>query len=196
MVVFTDNFHQSNEQIVMNLQKELLSADILVVVAVKDEDSVKWIQANSRNIPNIIFFESHHDLVNKLGGSYVQSEVKGSMFDKIVGISQQKKTNEPVEVVQTVSKAWDRHNSDDIRIVRGIGWQQIGAYANLAAYYLVGIPPWVLCGFVLHLRGEGLWIGMLTGSTIQGILLAFVIAATNWKKQASKARERIFQAEQ
>ncbi|OMP02572.1 Violaxanthin de-epoxidase-related protein [Corchorus olitorius] len=115
MVVFTDNSHQSNEQKAMNLQKELLSADILVVVAVKDEDSVKWIQANSRNTPNIICFESHHDLVNKLGGSYVQSEVKGSIFDKIVGISQQKKTNEPVEVVQTVSEAWDRHNSDDIR---------------------------------------------------------------------------------
>ncbi|OMO73326.1 Multi antimicrobial extrusion protein [Corchorus olitorius] len=78
-------------------------------------------------------------------------------------------------------------------IVRGIGWQHIGAYANLAAYYLVGIPSGVLCGFVLHLRGEGLWIGMLTGSTVQGILLAFVIAVTNWKKQASKARERIFQ---
>ncbi|XWS30762.1 hypothetical protein CRYUN_Cryun23aG0017300 [Craigia yunnanensis] len=78
-------------------------------------------------------------------------------------------------------------------IVRGTGRQHIGAYANLAAYYLVGIPAGVLCGFVLHLRGKGLWVGMLTGSGVQGIFLAFVIAFTNWKKQAIKARERIFQ---
>ncbi|KAK6255764.1 hypothetical protein SCA6_017069 [Theobroma cacao] len=78
-------------------------------------------------------------------------------------------------------------------IVRGIGWQHIGAYANLAAYYLIGIPAGVLCGFVLHLRGQGLWVGMLTGSSVQGILLAFVIAFTNWKKQAIGARERVFQ---
>ncbi|OMO55609.1 Multi antimicrobial extrusion protein [Corchorus capsularis] len=78
-------------------------------------------------------------------------------------------------------------------IVRGIGWQHIGAYANLAAYYLFGIPAGIICAFVLHLRGEGLWIGMVTGSSAQGILLVLVIAFTNWKKQAIEARERIFQ---
>ncbi|XVF71543.1 hypothetical protein PTKIN_Ptkin12aG0046400 [Pterospermum kingtungense] len=51
----------------------------------------------------------------------------------------------------------------------------------------------LLCGFVLHLRGEGLWLGMLTMSSVQGILLALVIVFTNWKKQAMKARGRIFQ---
>ncbi|XVE83257.1 hypothetical protein DITRI_Ditri16bG0073200 [Diplodiscus trichospermus] len=115
MVVFTDNFCQSNDQTAVNLQKELFCADILVVVAVTKLDSVKWIQTNSRNIPNIICFESNLDLVNKLGGSYVHSETRGSMFGKIVGIAQLKKTNETKEVVQTVSEAWDRHNSDDIR---------------------------------------------------------------------------------
>ncbi|XP_039027329.1 protein DETOXIFICATION 6-like [Hibiscus syriacus] len=104
-------------------------------------------------------------------------------------------------------------------IVRGIGWQHIGAYANLAAYYLGGIPAGILCGFVLKLRAEGLWIGMFTTAKliwasgqatfhhrnlrgehyvhellllVQGLLLAFFIAFTNWKKQATKARERIF----
>ncbi|KAH1072695.1 hypothetical protein J1N35_025023 [Gossypium stocksii] len=70
-------------------------------------------------------------------------------------------------------------------IVRGIGWQHIGAYANLGAYYLVGIPMGVLGAFVLHLRGEGLWLGMLCGSTVQGILLALVSIFTNWKNQIS-----------
>ncbi|MBA0785759.1 hypothetical protein Gotri_026647 [Gossypium trilobum] len=76
-------------------------------------------------------------------------------------------------------------------IVRGIGWQHVGAYANLAAYYLVGIPAGVLCGFVLKLRGEGLWVGMVVGSGVQMLLLSLVIAFTNWKKEAIKARERM-----
>ncbi|KAB2051475.1 hypothetical protein ES319_A12G057100v1 [Gossypium barbadense] len=76
-------------------------------------------------------------------------------------------------------------------IVRGIGWQHIGAYANLGAYYLVGIPMGVLGAFVLHWRGEGLWLGMLCGSTVQGILLALVSIFTNWKNQAIMARERM-----
>ncbi|KAE8663659.1 tRNA(His) guanylyltransferase 2-like isoform X1 [Hibiscus syriacus] len=113
MVVFTDNFHQSNDgQTAMDLQKELACADILLVVAVTNQDSVNWIRSYSESIPNIICFESDPGLVNKLGGSYVHSETKSSVFDKTVGISQLKKTK---EVVQTVSEAWDRHNSDDIR---------------------------------------------------------------------------------
>ncbi|XP_022759956.1 protein DETOXIFICATION 3-like [Durio zibethinus] len=78
-------------------------------------------------------------------------------------------------------------------IVRGIGWQHIGAYANLGAYYLVGIPTGILCGFVLELRGSGLWLGMLAGSTVEGILLTPVAVFTNWKKQATLAKERIFE---
>ncbi|KAK8532270.1 hypothetical protein V6N13_131606 [Hibiscus sabdariffa] len=77
-------------------------------------------------------------------------------------------------------------------IVRGIGWQHVGAYANLAAYYLAGIPAGILCGFVLKLRGEGLWVGMLVGSSVQALLLALIIAFADWKKQAIKARDRIF----
>lgn len=65
----------------------------------------------------------------------------------------------------------------------GIGWQHIGAYANLGAYDLAGIPMGVLGAFVLHLRAECLWLGMLCGSTVQGILLALVSIFTNWKNQ-------------
>ncbi|KAI4352158.1 hypothetical protein L6164_006436 [Bauhinia variegata] len=78
-------------------------------------------------------------------------------------------------------------------VARGSGWQNVGAYVNLGAYYVVGIPVALLLGFVLHLRGKGLWIGILTGSTLQTIVLAFITAFTNWEKQASLARERIFE---
>eukprot|EP00253_Pinus_taeda_P010400 PITA_10400 len=39
-------------------------------------------------------------------------------------------------------------------IVRGCGWQKLGAYANLGAYYVVGIPIAVILAFVLHIGGR------------------------------------------
>ncbi|KAL0378034.1 UNVERIFIED_CONTAM: protein DETOXIFICATION 14 [Sesamum radiatum] len=40
-------------------------------------------------------------------------------------------------------------------VARGSGWQNIGAYVNLGAYYLVGVPVSLLLGFVLPLKGKG-----------------------------------------
>jgi MATE family multidrug resistance protein len=68
-------------------------------------------------------------------------------------------------------------------IARGCGWQHIGASINLGAYYFAGIPVAILLCFILHLRGKGLWIGVLTGSTVQATLLALITGSTNWKKQ-------------
>ncbi|XP_044467744.1 protein DETOXIFICATION 14-like [Mangifera indica] len=78
-------------------------------------------------------------------------------------------------------------------VARGSGWQRIGAYVNLGAYYLVGIPVAAAFGFGLHLRGKGLWIGIIAGSSVQAILLAIITFFTNWQKQATMARERIFE---
>ncbi|GMY07328.1 protein DETOXIFICATION 12-like [Fagus crenata] len=78
-------------------------------------------------------------------------------------------------------------------VARGTGWQHIGAYVNLGAYYLCGIPVAVVLGFLTNLRGKGLWIGIQTGVAIQTIMLSIIISCTNWEKQASKARERIFE---
>ncbi|CAI0393186.1 unnamed protein product [Linum tenue] len=68
-------------------------------------------------------------------------------------------------------------------VARGCGWQHIGAYVNLAALYLCGIPVAGLLGFVFQLRGKGLWIGILIGATLQTLLLAVVTFCTNWEKQ-------------
>ncbi|XP_011099516.1 protein DETOXIFICATION 14-like isoform X3 [Sesamum indicum] len=77
-------------------------------------------------------------------------------------------------------------------VARGSGWQHIGAYVNLGAYYLVGIPVALLLGFVLHLKGEGLWSGLVAGATVQSLSLSLITGLTNWEKQAREARERIF----
>ncbi|KAL3032466.1 hypothetical protein AAZX31_02G085500 [Glycine max] len=76
-------------------------------------------------------------------------------------------------------------------IARGGGFQQIGAYVNLGAYYLVGVPLAFLLGFVLHFNAKGLWMGSLTGSVLQVIILTVVTVLTDWQKEATKARVRI-----
>ncbi|KAL5175720.1 hypothetical protein HKD37_08G021856 [Glycine soja] len=115
LLVFTDECIISNGQMTIKLQRELLNADILVIVAVTNKESVEWINNNCKTIENVICLDSSPDLKNKLGGYDVPSEVRGSIFGNFFGKSQSDKAKESYEVVQTVSEAWDRHNSDDIR---------------------------------------------------------------------------------
>ncbi|XP_073146293.1 protein DETOXIFICATION 12-like [Henckelia pumila] len=76
-------------------------------------------------------------------------------------------------------------------VARGCGWQHIGAYVNLAAFYAFGIPIAAALGFWLNLRGKGLWIGVLSGATLQAISFAVITSFTNWEKQAAMARDRL-----
>ncbi|PWA99708.1 MATE efflux family protein [Artemisia annua] len=80
-------------------------------------------------------------------------------------------------------------------VARGSGWQHIGAYINLGSYYLAGIPMALILGFVVHLKGVGLWCGLINGSVAQCILLTLVTYFTNWEKQAIMARQRMFKDE-
>jgi MATE family multidrug resistance protein len=80
-------------------------------------------------------------------------------------------------------------------VARGSGWQHIGAWANVVAYYLVGGPVGIYLAFGLGLNGKGLWCGVVVGSAVQGTILAIVTASMNWKEQAGKARKRIVSTE-
>ncbi|XP_038891878.1 protein DETOXIFICATION 12-like [Benincasa hispida] len=77
-------------------------------------------------------------------------------------------------------------------IIRGCGWQRIGAYINLGAFYLCGNPVAVALGFWANLGGWGMWIGIQSGAFLQMLLLVVVMSRINWNKQAEAARERIF----
>lgn len=46
------------------------------------------------------------------------------------------------------------NRSQNSGIVRGCGWQKIGAIVNLGAYYLVGIPCALLFTFDFGLGGK------------------------------------------
>ncbi|XP_039116331.1 protein DETOXIFICATION 10-like [Dioscorea cayenensis subsp. rotundata] len=78
-------------------------------------------------------------------------------------------------------------------VARGCGWQHVGAYVNLGAFYLFGIPVAIVLAFIVHMRGKGLWIGILGGATIQTTLLLIITFSINWQQQASKAHQRIFE---
>lgn len=68
-------------------------------------------------------------------------------------------------------------------VVRGSGKQKIGAYVNIAAFYIVGIPIGLLFCFVLDLKAKGLWIGILSGCTLQTLTLLLITTFTDWTNE-------------
>lgn len=68
-------------------------------------------------------------------------------------------------------------------IARGGGFQKIGAFVNLGAYYILGIPLGLFLGFHRQLNAKGLWMGTLSGSVLVVTILAIVTALTDWQKK-------------
>lgn len=64
-----------------------------------------------------------------------------------------------------------------------ISWQALGAYVDLATYYVFGIPVAAALGFLFKLRGPTPWIGLQAGAFLQTILLFIITNRTNWEKQ-------------
>ncbi|XP_073272442.1 protein DETOXIFICATION 21-like [Primulina huaijiensis] len=73
----------------------------------------------------------------------------------------------------------------------GAGWQSTVVYVNLGSYYLIGIPFGAILGYVIKLQVQGVWIGMLTGTLIQTIILVIITCKTDWDKQVSIAETRV-----
>ncbi|OIW03607.1 hypothetical protein TanjilG_06116 [Lupinus angustifolius] len=70
-------------------------------------------------------------------------------------------------------------------IARGCGWQKLGAFVNLGSYYLLGIPVAVVLAFVLHMKGEGLFIGIVLALMVQVVMFLLVTIRTDWEKEVS-----------
>ncbi|XP_060171585.1 protein DETOXIFICATION 16-like [Lycium barbarum] len=85
----------------------------------------------------------------------------------------------------------DAHQSVFSGIARGCGWQKKGAFVNLGAFYLLGVPAGIVLAFVYHVGGQGLWLGIILALSAQALIYLVVILQTNWDKQAMKAAERI-----
>ncbi|KAK1610426.1 hypothetical protein QYE76_034099 [Lolium multiflorum] len=91
-----------------------------------------------------------------------------------------------------VSNFFDGIQSVLSGVARGCGWQKIGACINLGAFYLVGIPAAYLLAFILRIGGMGLWAGIICGSTVQVLMLLAITLRTDWQKEATKAKSRVF----
>ncbi|CAI9259426.1 unnamed protein product [Lactuca saligna] len=73
----------------------------------------------------------------------------------------------------------------------GAGWQAVIAYINIACYYIFGIPLGLTLGFAANWGVKGIWMGMLTGTLVQTVILVWICYRTNWDKEASMAEKRI-----
>ncbi|ONK59396.1 uncharacterized protein A4U43_C08F6000 [Asparagus officinalis] len=113
MLVFTDKSIKFDDNLDI-LQMELAHSDMLVIVAVNDHKSIVWLQKNSQSIPNVICFESSLSLSNKLGGKFIENRGQ-NIFGKLADVAKLRSGNESSDIVKTVSDAWKRHNTDDIR---------------------------------------------------------------------------------
>uniref|UniRef100_A0ACD6AMS9 Uncharacterized protein n=1 Tax=Avena sativa TaxID=4498 RepID=A0ACD6AMS9_AVESA len=77
-------------------------------------------------------------------------------------------------------------------VARGCGWQKICACINLGAFYIVGMPAAYLLAFVLRVGGMGLWAGIICGTLVQVLLVVAITLRTDWQKEATKAKNRVF----
>eukprot|EP00249_Psilotum_nudum_P006116 c19469_g1_i1 orf=562-2037(-) len=77
-------------------------------------------------------------------------------------------------------------------VARGCGWQHIGAYTNLFAFYCFGMPMGILLAFKFNLNSKGLWSGLSCGILLQTCILLAVTMKTNWVKMAEWAKLHCF----
>lgn len=73
----------------------------------------------------------------------------------------------------------------------GSGWQAFVAYVNIGSYYLIGVPLGVFLGWVFNLGVLGIWAGMIGGTAIQTLILAYFTIRCDWDEEAMKATRRM-----
>ncbi|KAG6530123.1 protein DETOXIFICATION 27-like [Zingiber officinale] len=73
----------------------------------------------------------------------------------------------------------------------GSGWQATAAYVNIGSYYLIGIPLGVFMGWVFDLGVQGIWAGMIGGTVVQTLILAFITIRCDWEKEVLLANSRM-----
>lgn len=74
--------------------------------------------------------------------------------------------------------------------LRGMGKQWVGAVVNLASYYAGALP----LGIYLAFNGwglSGLWMGQCIALYLVGALEWLIVGLSNWKRECSKALDRL-----
>ncbi|KAJ3183331.1 hypothetical protein HDU85_002357 [Gaertneriomyces sp. JEL0708] len=77
-------------------------------------------------------------------------------------------------------------------ILRGCGRPELGAYINLAGYYILGIPLGLYLTFgPLKMDLLGLWVGLTVALLGVSIMLLAVVGRMDWRKEVVRARTRV-----
>lgn len=69
-------------------------------------------------------------------------------------------------IVCAVMQVFDALAAVSHGILRGIGQQAIGGYANLFSYYFVALPVGLTTAFTLGWQLAGLWVGLTAGLAV------------------------------
>jgi MATE family multidrug resistance protein len=76
-------------------------------------------------------------------------------------------------------------------ILRGLGRQKIGGYANLLVYYLIAVPlALFLCFGPAKLELAGLWTGCVVGSSLITVSEGLYIIFFKWERAVEDAAMR------
>ncbi|XP_052201650.1 protein DETOXIFICATION 27-like isoform X2 [Diospyros lotus] len=67
----------------------------------------------------------------------------------------------------------------------GSGWQAQVAIINIGSYYIVGVPLGIILGWLLNFGFKGLWVGMISGTVVQTLILICITTRRNWEEQVS-----------
>jgi len=73
----------------------------------------------------------------------------------------------------------------------GSGWQALVAYVNVGTYYLIGVPLGIILGWPLQFGVGGIWSGMIGGTAVQTIILAYLTVKCDWDEEARLASMRM-----
>ncbi|KAF3938031.1 hypothetical protein ABW19_dt0200424 [Dactylella cylindrospora] len=90
---------------------------------------------------------------------------------------------------------WDSVAATAGGVLRGQGRQRIGAWINLAAYYLFALPFSFFTAFKLGWGLIGLWSGVSIALLLVGVIEVWIVLKTKWHAMVSEARERLREGE-
>ncbi|KAM7218003.1 putative transporter [Rhypophila decipiens] len=76
-------------------------------------------------------------------------------------------------------------------ILRGLGRQAIGGYANLFSYYMVALPVSLSTAFWLGWELSGLWAGLVAGLAVVSALELTYLYHSDWDIAAAQAEARL-----
>lgn len=75
-------------------------------------------------------------------------------------------------------------------VLNGMGRQHVGAYCNLASYYLFALPVGFWLCFSQGWGLSGLWAALAVTLIVACLFTVLVLLSSNWKKEAYKAEQR------